>query len=56
MEFLSTDLRNAIKNDNRLKDMKIKINISKQISSGMNFLHSLNPFILVTIFFLLIFE
>ena len=46
MEFISTNLRKAIVNDNRLKDIMNQINIGKQIASGMNFLHSLNPYIL----------
>src|SRR5579885_2858113 len=46
MEFISTNLRKAIVNDNRLKDIKNQINIGKQIASGMNFLHSLEPYVL----------
>ena len=49
MEFISTTLRKSIENDNRLKDIMKQINIGKQIASGMNFLHSLNPYILVKI-------
>ena len=46
MEFISTTLRKAIENDNRLKNIMKQMNIGKQIASGMNFLHSLNPYIL----------
>ena len=47
MEFISSNLRNCIENDPRLREIENQIIISKQISSGMNFLHSLNPHILV---------
>jgi len=47
MKFISTTLRKSIENDSRLKDKKIQIDIGKQISSGMNFLHSLNPYVIV---------
>ncbi len=47
MEFISTNLRKAIENDARLKEKPNQINIAKQIVSGMNFLHSLDPYILV---------
>ena len=47
MEFVSTNLRKCIENDIRMKDIRNQINIGKQISSGMNFLHSLNPHVLV---------
>jgi serine/threonine protein kinase len=46
MEFVSNNLRNFIENDSRLRKIENQILISKQISSGMNFLHSLNPYIL----------
>ena len=49
MEFICSNLRNYIENDSRLRDIDNQIRISKQISSGMNFLHSLNPFVLVNI-------
>ena len=49
MEFVSSNLRNCIENDSRLREIDNQIKISKQISSGMNFLHSLNPFVLVII-------
>lgn len=42
MEEMCCNLRNAL---NSLKD---RAEIAKQIVSGMNFLHSLNPPILVT--------
>ena len=50
MEFVSTTLRNAIEKDGRLKDLQTQLLISKQIVSGMNFLHSLNPYVLVKLF------
>ena len=46
MEFVSNNLRNFIESDSRLRKIENQILISKQISSGMNFLHSLNPYIL----------
>ena len=49
MEFICSNLRNYIENDSRLREIDNQIKISKQISSGMNFLHSLNPFVLVNI-------
>ena len=49
MEFVSTTLRKGIENDNRLKNIEIQLSIGKQISSGMNFLHSLKPYVLVII-------
>lgn len=50
MEFVPSTLRSSIEKDERLKDIHTKFRIAKQIASGMNFLHSLNPFILVTFF------
>ena len=47
MEFVSTTLRKWIENDVKMKDIKNQISIGKQIASGMNFLHYLNPHILV---------
>lgn len=47
MEFISTNLRNAIETDERLHNRRMQMELAKQIASGMNFLHSLNPFILV---------
>jgi len=45
MKFISTTLRKSIENDSRLKEKKIH-RYRKTISSGMNFLHSLNPYML----------
>ena len=47
MELMDTNLRNAIETNKQLRDRVIQLEISKQIASGMNFLHSLNPNILV---------
>ena len=47
MEFVSSNLRSFIEKDQRSKEINNQIRIAKQISSGMNFLHSLNPPILV---------
>ena len=47
MEFVSTNLRKAIETDSRLQNFKVRLELSKQIASGMNYLHSLNPYILV---------
>ena len=47
MEFVSSNLRSFIEKDERSKEINNQIRIAKQISSGMNFLHSLNPYILV---------
>ena len=47
MEFVSSNLRSFIEKDKRSREMSNQIRIAKQISSGMNFLHSLNPYILV---------
>lgn len=44
---MNTDLRKAIASDARLKEKKVQYNIAKQIASGMNYLHSLNPDVLV---------
>ncbi len=37
MEFITSNLRNYIENDSRLREINNQIKISKQISSGMNF-------------------
>lgn len=47
MEFVWTNLRNLIQKDRRFECLDTQLNIAKQIASGMNFLHSLNPHILV---------
>lgn len=47
MEYIESNLRNSIKKDSRILNRKNQILIAKQIASGMNFLHSLNPSILV---------
>ena len=47
IEFVSSNLRNFIEKDERSREINNQIRIAKQISSGMNFLHSLNPYILV---------
>lgn len=49
MEFVSTNLRRALEEDSRLQNRQIQLDIAKQVASGMNFLHSLNPYILVSI-------
>lgn len=46
MELMNVSLRGAISKDPRLKERKVQLNIAKQVASGMNFLHSLNPYIL----------
>ena len=48
MEFVPNNLRNAIENDSSLREIDNQLKIAKQISSGMNFLHSLTPPILVS--------
>ena len=48
MEFVSSNLRSFIEKDERSKEINNQIKIAKQICSGMNFLHSLNPPIFVT--------
>jgi len=47
MEFMDTDLRKAIKKFPKLKERIVQFSITKKIASGINFLHSLNPHILV---------
>ena len=47
---METDLRDMINNDNRLKQRDVQLHCAKQIASGMNFLHSLNPIVLVILF------
>lgn len=56
MEYMPTNLRKAIKHDSRLDSLEIKLQISKKIASGMNFLHSLNPSILVSFSLFFFFE
>lgn len=46
-EFLKTTLHQAIRKDARLSKPKMQLHIAKQMASGMSFLHSLNPCILV---------
>lgn len=38
--------KDALRKDARLKSREIQLNMARQIASGMNFLHSLNPPIL----------
>lgn len=45
---METDLRNAIKVFSELENETNQLKIAKQIVSGMNFLHSLKPYILVS--------
>jgi hypothetical protein len=47
MELMDTNLRDAIESNKQLRDRVVQLEIAKQIASGMNFLHSLNPHILV---------
>ena len=47
MELMEITLRNAIEKRSELKNLEIQISIYKQIASGMNFLHSLDPYVLV---------
>lgn len=48
MEFFSiTNLKQAIQTNPRLQEINNQLMIAKQIASGMNFLHSLNPCVLV---------
>lgn len=47
MEFMDTNLREAIERDDRLQDEITCFQIAKEIAAGMNFLHSLNPYIVV---------
>lgn len=46
---MATNLQKAIVSDERLKDLNIQIRIAKEIASGMNFLHSLQPSVLVNL-------
>lgn len=48
MELMKTDLRAAIKENIGLKNLSTQMKIAREIASGMNYLHSLNPFVLVT--------
>lgn len=48
MEFVDSNLRSAIESNPVLRDFHAQLKVAKQIASGMNFLHSLNPLILVT--------
>lgn len=47
MEYISIDLRTSIEIDERFSNFYVQLDVAKQIASGMNFLHSLNPYILV---------
>lgn len=47
MEYIRLDLRRALMVDERFKELSVKLLIAKQVASGMNFLHSLTPYILV---------
>lgn len=49
MEFVFSDLRRAIQKETvpQLKDRKNQFIVAKKIASGMNFLHSLVPYVLV---------
>lgn len=46
MEFVDMNLRDAIEKNPSLSDFRNQLLIAKQIASGMNFLHNLNPPIL----------
>jgi len=46
IELLERNLRSAIEKDPQLRDRRVQLSIAKQIASGMNFLHSLNPLVL----------
>lgn len=47
MELMETNLRDLIRRDKRLSIPEIGLKLAKQIASGLNFLHSMNPYILV---------
>lgn len=49
MEYLPINLSDAIQHDDRLKSDENRLKVSLQIATGMNFLHSLNPAILVNL-------
>ena len=57
MELMKTDLRKAIGQDSRFNERNIQFSVAQQIAAGMNFLHSLNPYVLVkTRIYLIIFK
>lgn len=46
MEYLQCNLRTAIQKIPQFKETQLQWKIAKQIASGMNFLHSLKPYVL----------